>query len=142
MTQVPPPSPQPPSSTVPVCYRHPKRETYVRCTRCDRPICPDCMNEASVGFQCPECVANGRKDQRPAKSILGGSQLGTKGYVTITLIVANVIVGLIGLVEGGAPGLFGGAVGGLFGGSTSLTEWGAVYGQAVYTYTDGHQALG
>src|SRR5437762_853516 len=35
-------------TTVPVCYRHSSRETYVRCSRCDRPICPDCMNEASV----------------------------------------------------------------------------------------------
>ncbi|MCO6734719.1 B-box zinc finger protein, partial [Streptomyces sp. EL9] len=37
---------------VPVCYRHPDRETGVRCTRCERPICPECMVDASVGFQC------------------------------------------------------------------------------------------
>ncbi len=39
----------------PHCYRHPKVTTYVSCSRCGKPICPDCMLEAPVGFQCAEC---------------------------------------------------------------------------------------
>ena len=36
------------------CYRHPDREAYVRCQRCERFICPDCQVEAAVGFLCPD----------------------------------------------------------------------------------------
>ena len=36
------------------CYRHPDREAYVRCQRCERLICPDCQYEAAVGFLCPD----------------------------------------------------------------------------------------
>lgn len=36
------------------CYRHPDREAYVRCQRCERFICPSCQVEAAVGFLCPE----------------------------------------------------------------------------------------
>ena len=81
-----------PPTAAPVCYRHPARETWVRCTRCERPICPDCMREASVGHQCPECVAEGRRTQRPARTAFGGGVAGQLGYVTKTLIALNVIV--------------------------------------------------
>ena len=89
MTQVPPPDrPQP---VVPVCYRHPRRETHVRCTRCDRPICPDCMTEASVGHQCPECVAEGRRDPAAGAGPSSAARRpGRSGYVTTGLIGINV----------------------------------------------------
>src|SRR5690349_19348609 len=118
--------------TAPVCYRHPARETYVRCTRCDRPICPDCMNEASVGHQCPECVAEGRRTQRPARTAFGGGTSGQRGYVTITLITINVLVALAALVSAGnANSLAGGGFGGLLGGSTPLHHWGALITQQI-----------
>jgi thiol:disulfide interchange protein len=37
------------------CARHPQRETFVRCGRCEQPICPDCMVSAPVGVRCREC---------------------------------------------------------------------------------------
>jgi membrane associated rhomboid family serine protease len=36
------------------CYRHPDRQTGLRCSRCDRPICGECANPAPVGQLCPD----------------------------------------------------------------------------------------
>ena len=118
--------------TAPVCYRHPSKETYVRCTRCERPICPDCMNEASVGHQCPECVADGRRTQRPARTAFGGSVAGRAGTATRVLVGVNVLAMVMSIISGGSSAIAGGGWGGLLGGSTPLTEWGAVLGSAVY----------
>lgn len=38
------------------CYRHPKVETFLRCQKCERPICTDCVRTSPVGARCPECV--------------------------------------------------------------------------------------
>jgi hypothetical protein len=37
------------------CARHPKVETYVRCGKCDQPICPNCMVAGPVGVRCRDC---------------------------------------------------------------------------------------
>lgn len=86
---------------VPRCYRHPDRETYIRCSRCNRPICPECMTSAPVGFQCPECVAAGRKEVRQPTTVVGGAirHTGTD-IVTKILIGINVLVWGVGLLLG------------------------------------------
>ncbi|MBU2663464.1 rhomboid family intramembrane serine protease [Actinoplanes bogorensis] len=120
-------------STAPVCYRHPSRETYIRCTRCDRPICPDCMNEASVGHQCPECVAEGKRTQRQARTAFGGSAIGRNGYVTRALIAINVVVMVISAAVGGVRAIAGsGGWFGLMGSQTEVTLWSSVLGYATY----------
>jgi membrane associated rhomboid family serine protease len=72
------------------CYRHPNREAGVRCTRCDRPICPDCMRPASVGFHCPDDVQQGARSIRAPRTAVGATILESPPYVTITLIALNV----------------------------------------------------
>ena len=84
-----------PGPVPPTCYRHGDRETYVRCSRCDRPICPDCMIEAPVGFQCPECVREGNKELRQGRTIAGGAI--HRDPVLITKILVGVNVFLFGL---------------------------------------------
>jgi membrane associated rhomboid family serine protease len=116
---------QPPPTAIPVCYRHPNRETYVRCTRCDRPICPDCMNEASVGHQCPECVSEGRRSQRSPQTAFGAGQGGRRGYVTSTLIAINVLVAIVAIISAGGGNA-------ILSGSTPLHEKGGLVTQLLY----------
>jgi len=42
------------STTPTFCYRHPDRQTGLRCSRCERPICGECANPAPVGQLCPD----------------------------------------------------------------------------------------
>ncbi|HLY33075.1 MAG TPA: rhomboid family intramembrane serine protease [Jatrophihabitantaceae bacterium] len=77
------------------CYRHPNREALVRCTRCDRPICPDCMREASVGFHCPDDVSLARKTVRQPRTSVGARLLNAPPYVTSAMVAANVVVYVI-----------------------------------------------
>jgi len=81
------------------CYRHPNRETGVRCSRCERPICPECMVPASVGFQCPECVAEGKRTVRQARTMYGG-QVRQRADVTLTLIGINVVIFVLTAASG------------------------------------------
>jgi membrane associated rhomboid family serine protease len=80
------------ASGTPVCFRHPDRETYLRCSRCDRSICTDCMVTAPVGFQCPECVRGGNRVVRQARTIAGGRQHSRPGVATIVLIAICVVM--------------------------------------------------
>lgn len=86
---------------VPHCYRHPGKETWIRCQRCERPICPDCMREAAVGFQCPECVAQGAKQTRQGVAAYGGRASADPRLTSIVLIAVNVAVWLAVMVTGG-----------------------------------------
>jgi membrane associated rhomboid family serine protease len=88
--------------SAPVCYRHRNRQTYLRCVRCDKPICADCRIDAPVGFQCPDCVAQGRRTMRqPRSSFGGGARAGAAGTVTKTLIGANVAVFVLAVITAG-----------------------------------------
>ncbi len=83
----------------PACFRHADRETYLRCSRCDRSICTDCMIPAPVGFHCPECVLDGSRVVREARTIAGGRHHSRQGVVTGSLIgVCIVMFGLQNMV--------------------------------------------
>ncbi|MEV4437702.1 rhomboid family intramembrane serine protease [Streptomyces sp. NPDC049577] len=88
------------------CYRHPDRETGIRCTRCERPICPQCMVDASVGFHCPECSGGGPGGGRSAahsaapRTIAGGAHTADPRLVTKVLLGINVALWIAVLATG------------------------------------------
>ncbi|PSK99329.1 membrane associated rhomboid family serine protease [Murinocardiopsis flavida] len=118
MNAATPPGEESGAQVVPTCFRHPDRETYVRCTRCNRPICPDCMREAAVGFHCVDCVAEGGRSVRQARTVFGGRVIG-RPYVSFTLLGLMVAGFVLQLATDGSSGA----------GATSLF---AMWGPGVY----------
>lgn len=96
---------------VQVCARHPDRETGLRCVRCDRPACSSCLREASVGYHCVDCVAQGSRSGRRATTV-AGAELTGRVLVIPLLVAINVVVFAITVAQAGslssnfAAGLF------------------------------------
>jgi len=86
---------------VPTCYRHPDRETWIRCQRCDKSICPDCMRDAAVGFQCPDCVKEASKGSRQNRAMYGGERSADPRLTSYVLIGLNAVVWLAIAATGG-----------------------------------------
>jgi membrane associated rhomboid family serine protease len=86
------------------CYNHPDREAYISCQRCERLICPDCMRDASVGFQCPSCIAEGAKTVRQPTTLAGATVTGREGNVSMVLIGINVAAFVAQLATGNRAG--------------------------------------
>lgn len=75
---------------IPVCPRHPDRESYVHCQRCERPVCPECQRTAAVGVQCVDCVRQQGKTMWTARTIFGGRAGNASPRVTQGVIAACV----------------------------------------------------
>lgn len=75
------------------CVRHPDRTTRLTCARCGRPACPDCLREASVGYQCVDCVAASVPRTAPRRA--GG----TRPVVVPALVALNVVVYALTVVQ-------------------------------------------
>jgi len=74
---------QPPA---PTCFWHPDRPTYLRCSRCDRYICPDCMRSAAVGQHCPACVREAAQTVR-APRLRPAAPMVTYTFIAISVVM-------------------------------------------------------
>lgn len=100
---MPPDGPIGAQPETPACARHSDRPTRLRCTRCDRPACPDCLREAAVGLQCVDCVNEGRRSVRTARTLVGAEVSDGRPIVTLVLIALNVLAYVVTVVQSGSP---------------------------------------
>lgn len=68
-------------------------DTRLRCSRCGKPICPECMIESPVGYRCPECSAGTR----------AAAYRTTNTEVFKALVVGLLVAGVVGVVWGYYP---------------------------------------
>jgi hypothetical protein len=80
------------------CYRHPDRETWVRCGRCDRPICTKCAMQGPVGLRCIDC---GKPAFDPLTSLTPGQAIGAFAIALIGGLIVSMLaprIGFFGLI--------------------------------------------
>lgn len=81
------------------CYRHADRETGLRCTRCERPACHECLRPAPVGSHCLECLKDGQKSMRLVDAPWQRSRGGPGIALVVTACVAGFFLQLLGDLE-------------------------------------------
>lgn len=89
------------------CDRHPNVESSLRCSRCERYICPECAVLTSVGYRCQDC---GRErsaiasvpTSRLAVGVLSGLLLGgASGFLVprfgfFVIFIGAILGGIVG----------------------------------------------
>lgn len=103
-------------TTQPACVRHPDRPTGLTCVRCDKPSCPECLREASVGYQCVDCVNEGAAASRVAARQSGGRAVigaGADRPLVVPLLI-GLNVGIFALTVIEARSVMGNSQAGLF----------------------------
>jgi hypothetical protein len=95
------------------CYRHPDRQTALRCKDCDRPICVDCAVQGAVGIKCPDCARTSRAARAvvPLAKLVRGALAGAVVAFALGAVLFFVNVGYLGILAAFLAWLVGMAVG-------------------------------
>lgn len=74
-------------SDITYCYGHPDTPTKLRCSRCDKPICPRCAVPAAVGQHCVWCVAEARKSRPRVRTAMQANSPAVMAIIAIAIVV-------------------------------------------------------
>ena len=74
------------------CITHPDIETNLRCGKCGKPICPQCLVQTPVGARCQDCA---RLRRLPTYNVSSGYYLKAVGVGLGMAAVCGVLWGLI-----------------------------------------------
>lgn len=98
------------------CARHRDNITRLRCSHCEKPICPECMVQTEVGFKCPDCINQQQSHLYQVTPAITASVLGFSlvvgygyGYLHMFLwMLPIVILGIpiLGIIAAFALGQF------------------------------------
>jgi len=87
---------------MPECSFHPGVETGVRCTECERYICPKDMVPTPVGYKCPVCAKPARSQYQVVKpaqllrAVIVGGLVGIFGGVVLAFVpIMGIFSGVI-----------------------------------------------
>lgn len=90
------------------CERHPRRLTTLRCSRCERPICPSCAIQTPVGYRCRPCAQLRRLPQHEVgpvllmRSLVAGLVVSVVAWAIVSVIpyLRYVLAILVGIAVG------------------------------------------
>lgn len=86
-----------PAGEVLYCANHPETETYLRCNKCNKPICLKCAELTEVGYRCKECI---REQQNVFyNAMTGDNWIAFAVAAGVTLVAWPIVVLLLGLVS-------------------------------------------
>lgn len=85
-------------ATLPTCAQHPDRETRMVCPRCGRPTCDLCLTASEGTRLCQICRDEAGVGSRQSRPVRKPAQ--ATAPVTLTLLVAIVVVFALGVVTG------------------------------------------
>src|SRR5688572_24150280 len=78
------------------CAADPGVETYLRCGRCEKPICPRCLIQTPVGSRCRDCAQLRKLPMFVVtplgylKGIIGGLAASIGGGLALTLMLSTI----------------------------------------------------
>lgn len=82
------------------CFRHPDRETALRCNSCERPVCVDCAVQGAVGIKCPECARTSRaaRGAVPVHRMARGIVVAISVAAVLGAILTAVRIAFLGII--------------------------------------------